>query len=89
MMAQVLIRAMELGPSLQCLSGRASYESIEGMKDEHDREPTPDETAGMVWWNSLTEADARRGWCGLAAPFQPMPGWRTSGSEMLIVSRGS
>jgi hypothetical protein len=27
------------------------------MKNEHDREPTPDETAGMVWWNSLSEAD--------------------------------
>ncbi|BAV52702.1 Uncharacterized protein MLTONO_p0232 (plasmid) [Mesorhizobium loti] len=29
---------------------------IEGMKTEHDREPTLDETAGMVWWNSLSEA---------------------------------
>lgn len=27
------------------------------MKNEHDREPSPDETAGVVWWNSLTEAD--------------------------------
>ncbi|MER8563212.1 hypothetical protein [Mesorhizobium sp. M0019] len=27
------------------------------MKNQHDQEPTPDETAGTVWWNSLAETD--------------------------------
>jgi hypothetical protein len=44
------------------LSARATYESIEGMKNQHDLEPTPDETAGMVWWNSLTKIRS----CGMA-----------------------
>jgi hypothetical protein len=56
------------------LSGRASYETIEGMKNEHDREPTPDETAGMVWWNSLTEAD-RTAWLARAGSAVPADAW--------------
>jgi len=56
-------------------------------KNEHDREPTPDETAGMVWWNSLAESDrAGLGWRGPAAEFQLMPGPRTSCSGMSSVS---
>jgi hypothetical protein len=39
------------------LSGKAAYASIEDMKSKHDREPTVDESAGMVWWNSLKQAD--------------------------------
>ena len=62
------------GPSLRRLSGRASYESIEGMKNEHDREPTPDETAGMVWWNSLAEAD-RAAWLARAGSAVPADAW--------------
>jgi hypothetical protein len=31
-----------------------------------DREPTPEEQAGMDWWNSLSEA-AREYWLGQAA----------------------
>ena len=59
------------------------------MKNEHDREPAPNETAGMAWWNSLPRPIVRIGWRVPAALFQPMPGRRTSGTEMLIVSRGS
>lgn len=40
---------------LQRLLGGAPYASIEDMKNE--REPTPDETAGIVWWNSLSEVE--------------------------------
>lgn len=68
------IRTMEHGRSLQRLSGRASYESIEGMKNEHDREPTPDETAGMVWWNSLAESD-RAAWLARAGNAVPADAW--------------
>jgi hypothetical protein len=63
-----------LGRSLQRLSGRASYESIEDIKNEHDREPTPDETAGMVWWNSLSEAD-RADWLARAGSAVPADAW--------------
>jgi hypothetical protein len=69
-----LIRITGLGPSLQRLSGRASYESIEGMKNEHDRTPTPDETAGIVWWNSLAEAD-RAAWLARAGSAVPADAW--------------
>lgn len=44
------------------------------MKSEHDREPTPDETAGMVWWNSLTEAD-RAAWLAQAGSAVPADAW--------------
>ncbi|MER8758115.1 hypothetical protein NKH69_20920 [Mesorhizobium sp. M0976] len=44
------------------------------MKNEHDREPTPDETAGMVWWNSLTESD-RAGWLARAGSAVPADAW--------------
>ena len=64
----------ELGRLLQLLSGRASYESIEGMKNELDRVPTPDETAGMVWWNSLAETD-RAAWLGQADSAVPADAW--------------
>ncbi|MER8428360.1 hypothetical protein [Mesorhizobium sp. M1403] len=40
------------------------------MKNEHDREPTPDETAGIVRWNSLTDAD-RAAWLALAGSAVP------------------
>jgi len=62
------------GRWLQRLSGRASYESIEGMKIEHDQEPTPDETAGMVWWNSLAESD-RAAWLARADSAVPADAW--------------
>lgn len=65
---------MEHGRWLQRLSGRASYESIEGMKNERDPEPTPDETAGMVWWNSLTESD-RAAWLARAGSAVPADAW--------------
>jgi hypothetical protein len=51
--AQGLIRAIGRGQWLQRLLVRTPYARIEDMKNEHDREPTPDETAGIVWWNSL------------------------------------
>lgn len=70
----VSIRTMGHGPWLQHLSRRAPYESIEAMKSEHDREPTPDETAGMVWWNSLTEAD-RAAWLAQAGSAVPADAW--------------
>ncbi|RWB51883.1 MAG: hypothetical protein EOQ42_24755 [Mesorhizobium sp.] len=73
---RVLIRPMELWRSLKRLSGRASYESIDGMKNEHDREPTPDETAGMVWWNSLAESD-RAAWLARADSAVPADAWAT------------
>lgn len=69
-----LIRTTGLGRSLQRLSGRASCESIEGMKNEHDREPTPDETAGIVWWNSLAESD-RAAWLARADSAVPADAW--------------
>ncbi|TIL47989.1 hypothetical protein [Mesorhizobium sp.] len=62
------------GRWLQRLSGRASFESIEGMKNEHDREPTPDETAGMVWWNSLAESD-RAAWLARSGSAVPADAW--------------
>ena len=65
---------MEHGRWLQRLSGRASYESIESMKNEHDREPTPDETAGMVWWNSLAVSD-RTAWLARAGSAVPADAW--------------
>ena len=40
------------------------------MKNEHDREPAPDETAGMAWWNSLPRPIVRIGWRVPAALFQ-------------------
>lgn len=69
-----MIRPMGLGRSLKRLSGRASYESIVGMKSEHDREPTPDEAAGMVWWNSLAESD-RAAWLARADSAVPAVAW--------------
>lgn len=65
---------MSLGGSLRRLSGRASYASIEGMRKEHDPQPTPDETAGMVWWNSLTESD-RAAWLARAGSAVPADAW--------------
>lgn len=44
------------------------------MKNGHDRKPTPDETAGMVWWNSLTEAD-RAAWLARAGSAVPAEAW--------------
>lgn len=60
-----MIRAIGRGPWLQRLSVRTPFARIEDMKSEHDREPTPDETAGTVWWNSLTEAN-RAAWLARA-----------------------
>ena len=51
------------------------------MKNEHDREPTPDETAGMAWWNSLTEAD-RADWLartGSAVPADAGAAYKRNG----------
>ena len=44
------------------------------MRNEHDREPTPDETAGMVWWNSLSETD-RADWLARAGSAVPADAW--------------
>lgn len=44
------------------------------MKNEHDPEPTPDETTGMVWWNSLTESD-RAAWLARAGSAVPADAW--------------
>lgn len=44
------------------------------MRNEHDREPTPDETAGIVWWNSLTEAN-RAAWLARAGSAVPADAW--------------
>ncbi|MER9560073.1 hypothetical protein [Mesorhizobium sp. M0323] len=46
------------------------------MKNEHDREPTPDETAGMVWCNSLTEAN-RAAWVARVGSAVPADAWVT------------
>jgi hypothetical protein len=44
------------------------------MKNNPDREPKPDETAGMVWWNSLTEVD-RADWLARAGSAVPADAW--------------
>lgn len=44
------------------------------MKIEHDQEPTPDEAAGMVWWNSLAESD-RAAWLARADSAVPADAW--------------
>lgn len=56
------------------LSERSSYASIGDMKNEHDREPTPDETTGIVWWNSLREAD-RADWLARVGSAVPADAW--------------
>lgn len=54
-----MIRSMEHGRWLQRLSGRAPYESNEDMKNEHDPQPTPDETAAwLARAGSAVPADA-------------------------------
>ena len=53
---------------------RASCASIEKMKHEDDREPTADEAAGMVWWNTLKEAD-RAAWLARACSAVPADAW--------------
>ncbi|BCH04936.1 hypothetical protein MesoLj131b_69350 (plasmid) [Mesorhizobium sp. 131-2-5] len=47
---------------------------IEGMKTDHDREPTPDEAVGMAWWNSLSEPD-RAAWLTRAGSARPADAW--------------
>jgi hypothetical protein len=42
------------------------------MKNE--REPTPDETAGVVWWNSLSEGE-RAAWLARAGTAIPADAW--------------
>ncbi|MES0001859.1 hypothetical protein NKJ90_24225 [Mesorhizobium sp. M0051] len=59
---------------LQRLSARTPYARIEDMKNEDDREPTSDETAGMVWWNSLDEAD-RAAWLARAGSAVAADAW--------------
>ncbi|MER8753310.1 hypothetical protein NKH57_29495 [Mesorhizobium sp. M1050] len=44
------------------------------MKNKDDRQPTPDETAGMVWWNSLDEAD-RAAWLARAGSAVAADAW--------------
>jgi hypothetical protein len=39
-----------------------------------DREPTPDERAGMDWWNSLDKSE-RRHWFNLAKANSPAEAW--------------
>lgn len=79
----------ELGRVAAALVGTSVLlRACEGMKNEHDREPTSDETAGMLWWNSLAESD-RAAWLVRAdRRFQLMLGPRTSGPGMLSVSYG-
>jgi len=38
------------------------------------REPTKDETAGMLWWNGLSER-ARAIWMGFAGSARPADAW--------------
>lgn len=39
-----------------------------------DREPTPDELAGMAWWNGMTD-DERSSWLYLAGTAVPADAW--------------
>lgn len=39
-----------------------------------EREPTPDELAGMAWWNALTESE-RRMWLRAANTATPADAW--------------
>jgi len=54
------------------LLGGAPYASIEDMKNE--REPTPDETVGIVWWNSLSEVE-RAAWLARVGIAVPADAW--------------
>ncbi|MER8874504.1 hypothetical protein NKI04_32395 [Mesorhizobium sp. M0814] len=44
------------------------------MADEPNRNPTADEMAGMLWWNSLTEAE-RADWLAWADSAVPAEAW--------------
>lgn len=39
-----------------------------------NREPTPDEQAGMTWWNRMTEHE-RAYWCRVAESARPVDAW--------------
>ena len=41
---------------------------------DHEREPTPDEQAGMNWWNGLTETE-RAHWLRQAGSAAPANAW--------------
>lgn len=56
------------------LVGKGAICEDRGHENEHDREPTPDETAGMVWWYSLSEAD-RADWLARAGSAVPADAW--------------
>lgn len=58
--------------SLECLLVGVPYASIEDMKNE--REPTPNETAGILWWNSLSEVE-RAAWLARAGTAVPADAW--------------
>jgi hypothetical protein len=44
------------------------------MAGEQDREPTAEESAGMAWWNPLTEGE-RANWLARAATAVPAEAW--------------
>ncbi len=44
------------------------------MAGEQDREPTAEESAGMAWWNALTEGE-RANWLARADTAVPAEAW--------------
>jgi hypothetical protein len=54
-------RAREMGPRASEMTG-------------DERQPTPDEQAGMDWWNALTEAE-RAYWLRTADTATPAEAW--------------
>lgn len=45
-----------------------------------DRPPTPSETAGIIWWNELTEHE-RQAWCSRAGSPSPADAWACYSAE--------
>lgn len=58
--------------SVAVLVGGRAYASIEDMKSERD--PTQDETAEIVWWNSLSQVE-RAAWLARAKTAVPADAW--------------
>jgi hypothetical protein len=44
------------------------------LNDNNERTPTPDERAGMNWWNSLSERE-RAKWLAEAGSAKPVDAW--------------
>jgi hypothetical protein len=57
------------------------------MADEQDREPTAEESAGMAWWNSLTEGE-RANRLARAATAVPAEAWAEYGRSQRPDSNG-